>query len=395
MQKPDVNVIDICNIGGGDNFETLWSLPSFPVTEMFGDFELDFPSIDQELTINYKSGHVQLRNQVDPSFLYTSENYSYRSHTSKKTARDSQKFLNFFNRVADRNYFMSAVDIGGNDLFLAKKVINKVKRISVIDPICEGLDGQIVDGVNVYGKMVENVDIGSEIGSVDLVFCRHTLEHIARPIDLLEQLFKQCSDDCIYFFEVPCLQNMLEALRFDAVFHQHLSYFDIHSFKFMLNAAGGEYIYHEEYHQGPVGGSLLVAFRKARSLNRCPLDVDVSQRIKYIENKITSFSSYMRLANEALAGFSDPVFGYGAGLMLATLGYHLKTDFSKMVCILDDDCTKAGLGYKNVDVEIRFTETETINPNSSFLITSMENVRPIFGKINSFNPRRIICPLIC
>jgi hypothetical protein len=80
--------------------------------------------------------------------------------------------------------------------------------------------------------------------------------------------------------------------------------------------------------------------------------------------------------------------------MLATLGYHLKTDFSGLECILDDDESKHGTQYENVDVTVCSTSVVKPPPNSSFVITSLEAIRPIYRRLLDFKPRRILSPLI-
>ena len=80
--------------------------------------------------------------------------------------------------------------------------------------------------------------------------------------------------------------------------------------------------------------------------------------------------------------------------MLATLAYHLQTDFSELVCVLDDDQEKDNLGYQNVPVRVRYSNSLEISPNSNFIITSLENARPIFKRITEFSPRRILIPLV-
>ena len=50
-----------CQIGGHGNLDEIWRLPRFPLTEMFGSFDPNFPSFDQSLMIDTESGHVQLK----------------------------------------------------------------------------------------------------------------------------------------------------------------------------------------------------------------------------------------------------------------------------------------------------------------------------------------------
>ncbi len=78
--------------------------------------------------------------------------------------------------------------------------------------------------------------------------------------------------------------------------------------------------------------------------------------------------------------------------MLATLSYHLQNDLSGLICILDDDASKDGWGYQNVPVTVRWTSQEPLQPHSNFLITSLENIRPIFQRVLKMTPRRILLP---
>ena len=79
----------------------------------------------------------------------------------------------------------------------------------------------------------------------------------------------------------------------------------------------------------------------------------------------------MILMREELDALPGPVYGYGASLMLATLGYHLQTDFSQLECVLDDDPERDGITYENIPIGVR--HTEKLLASQQFLpITSLE-----------------------
>ena len=99
----------------------------------------------------------------------------------------------------------------------------------------------------------------------------------------------------------------------------------------------------------------------------------------------------MELTSAMIENGDGPLYGYGAGLMLATYGY-LKTDFAHIVSILDDDKSKHGSGYRNIDVKISHPELEEVPEQSNFLITSLESVRPIQTCLD-FTPKRILYPV--
>ena len=122
--------------------------------------------------------------------------------------------------------------------------------------------------------------------------------------------------------------------------------------------------------------------------------LDLAARIAWIEKRIELYREQMAVMADLLAALPKPVYGYGASLMLSTLGYHLKTDFSALECILDDDPTRDGATYENVPVTVRHTAKVAPAANSSYLITSLENLRPIYRRILELAPRRILVPAI-
>lgn len=72
--------IRVCGTSGTEEFHSLWKLPSLPLTERFGPYNPNHAlAFDQELLISLPTGHVQLRNQLDPNFLYNSSDYSFRT----------------------------------------------------------------------------------------------------------------------------------------------------------------------------------------------------------------------------------------------------------------------------------------------------------------------------
>lgn len=393
--RTDMKTITECGISGAHEFHSLWKLSRLPLTERFGPYREnhDDLSFDQELVISLPTGHVQLRQQLAPTVLYTSSAYSFRTSASR-TARDGTAFfISFLKRIVGNRSFRSLADIGGNDRHLANQLAGYVGARTVIDPICAADDGRDDDGVHVIGRFIEQVNLAQDLPRPDLVVCRHTLEHISEPRAVIDQWFRQCDPDCLYVIEVPCFENLVEAQRFDAIFHQHFHYYDLASFKYLIWECGGEYLGHTINHQGSCGGALLVAFRRAKSRQPQPV-IDLPKRIAWIENRIRRYREQMAIMSELLEQLPKPVYGYGASLMLATLGYHLSSDFSGLECILDDDPTRDGATYENVPVTVRHMPAVAPAPNSSYIITSLENARPLFRRLLELTPRRILVPMI-
>lgn len=383
-----------CGISGAKDFHSLWKLSGLPLTERFGPYDPNHKlAFDQELLISLPTGHVQLRNKLDPKILYNSAEYSFRTGGSDKSRRDVNFFHAYLRQFSAGRSFKSAVDVGGNDLFVIRSLTGMSKHRAVVDPICAFIDGQTIDGIKVFGRFVEEVNFSSDMPPPDLVVCRHTLEHITNPRQVIDQWFQQCAKDCLYLVEIPCFQNLVESLRFDAIFHQHVHYFDLSTFRRLIWECGGEYLGHTFNHQGSCGGALLVAFRCAQSRQARP-EMNLAVRIAGFERRIALYKSQMVMMSELLDALPRPIYGYGASLMLATLGYHLQTDFSALECVLDDNVSRDGVTYENLPVTVAHTAKAAPAPNSSYLVTSLENIRPIYRRILDLSPRRILVPLV-
>ena len=390
-----MRTITNCGISESTEFHSLWKLPALPLTERFGPYMKNCEDLafDQELVISIPNGHIQLRHQLAPKFLYTASEYSFRTETSKSARIGTNFFVNFLNQIAGDRSFNSLVDVGGNDLFLARKLEGYTRHRTVIDPICASIDGRVIEGIRVLGRFVEQVDLECDLPTPDLLVCRHTLEHVAKPRDVIMQWFEQCDPDCLFVIEIPCFENLIEAQRFDAIFHQHFHYYDLSSFQQLIWECGGEYLDHVFNRQGSCGGALIIAFRRAQKTQPKPI-IKLEQRINKIERRITRYREEMSVMGELLNELPKPVYGYGASLMLATYGYHLDADFSSLDCILDDDPAKDGVTYENIPVTVRHTEKVKPTANASYIITSLENVRTIYRRIQDFIPRRVLSPFI-
>lgn len=375
-----------CNINETKDFVSIIKLPNYPLTEQFGKYEKNFPSYNQELVISKSSGHVQLKYILDQKYLYSSKNYYYRTNNSIETSLN--EFINFFKKNHKKK-IKNILDVGGNSGYLINKLGNKKVNKYVIDPVARVKEG----GVKVFNKFLEDVDIGKDIIKPDVVICRHTLEHISNPKKFLKKLLFNCRKDCNFIFEVPSLERMIKMQRFDTIMHQHVNYFSVETLKLLLSKCGAVMTKYKIYNEGPCGGSIFFSFKKKRGRGGGERKMKIKNYKKnyiLIKKSIKLFKKNMINLNEQI-NFEDKIFGYGAGLMLATYLYFLKLKHNKIKYILDDDPNKNNLGYKNINIKIKYSKEKVI-PNCSYLITSLENKKKIINKILTLNPDRIFFP---
>ncbi|NQV49897.1 MAG: methyltransferase domain-containing protein [Candidatus Marinimicrobia bacterium] len=383
----------------GSPLESVIKLPEFPLTGIYSKSGQDskFRNYDQELLLCTACGHAQIKNIIDVNFMY-GDTYGFRTSASETASGGSQYFSRYIDTLFPGRVFKSIVDLGCNDGYLLKlfKQENKSKQYLGVDLIWKDNPQVYKDGeINFSGDKIESIDFSDFLDDYpELVVSQHTLEHIEDPKALLESLFLKTGDETIFVFEFPCFDPLLENLRFDQVFHQHLQYFSVQSFLHMLGLLDAVLIdYTINYNYW---GALIIAFKKrakSTSANN-PIVFNPEKSMAAIQDKYQSFKNQMAITAEILNNLENEVwYGYGAALMLPILGYHLGTDFSNFKNILDNDPQKAGLGYINLPVKIQQPGTLDFSA-ANILLTALDNRLPILNKLNKHHPKRILNPLM-
>ena len=367
------------------------SLPNLPLTDSYAMSPIIDPimGVDQQLLYCESCGHGQLESFIAPSTLYGS-NYCFRTSDSATARKGTEFFLTVLNEVAPQRNFRCVLDLGCNDLFLLDLLSDRATHRVGIDPVWMGRENERNDkDVQLFGMNFDDVDLSLLPEKPDLIICRHTLEHIINPIEVVESLMKNAADDAIFIFEIPGFDGLIQRFRFDQIFHQHAQYFSLASFAKMLNIIGGKYLLHRyNFHDW---GAMAIAFTKGLPIK----ELDVKYwTCEDITRKYEIFKNQMQIAGTLLKqSISSATYGYGAAQMLPIIGYHMGTDFSELIAIIDDDDSKDGIGYWNLPVKVVSGKKIGKLTDAVILITAIDNVKPIMTRLLADRPRQIILPL--
>ncbi len=381
-----------CAVCESSNLETAIDLPDLPLTGRFSKQPMVVKpqGIGQKLLFCANCGHAQAAFQVDPSALYD-ETYSFRTSQSTTAKNGTAFFLNTLNALVGEKRFQCVLDVGCNDLYLLNQLKDRVEICVGVDPIWRGQEaGVSKTNFTVIGKSIEEMDFRKDLKvRPDLIVCRHTLEHIYNPSAVLENLFNIAADGAVFLFEVPGFDGLLERLRFDQIFHQHLQYFSLYSFLRMIEKSGGCYLGHREnYHDW---SALCIGFKKEKTSG-------VTKTVKKhtlteIKKRYGLFQNQIRTAGETLDALkTEEVYGYGAAGMLPILSYHLNNDLSDLVCVLDDDSAKEGWSYWNLPLSIQKPDKNFDWEHKNIFLTAVDNAGSILKRLLLNRPRRIIYP---
>lgn len=105
------------------------------------------------------------------------------------------------------------------------------------DPVVRRKQGKSDKVAFIPGKFE---DYASAVGlNADFICCRHTLEHIAEPLEFLTRLREVCGD-AIIAFEVPDTVRVMNEGAFWDIYYEHCSYFTPESLHRVFQRAGFE-----------------------------------------------------------------------------------------------------------------------------------------------------------
>ncbi len=378
----------------GTPCEPAIDLPSLPLTDTYGVFgqkrvQAPASGIDQQLLSCPECGHGQLATIVPPDGLYTAE-YSFRTAASQTASAGTDFFLDFLDQVAAGRQFQCALDVGCNDLHLLRRLKDRTRHGVGIDPIWAGREDQCPDShIIVCGALAEQANLATLLPvPADLIVARHTMEHIHRPVDTIRLLLAHSSPDVLIIIEVPGFDTLVRRRRYDQVFHQHVQYYSRSSLTQLVHECGGEVAATaENYHNW---GAMLVAMRRAAG--RPAPAPRPAPSVRAIIDGFRRFRDDIADVEPFVISLGGPIYGYGAAQMLPVLGYHMRTDFSFLEAIIDDDPSKDGMGYWNLPVRIAQRSPAIDLSDATVLITAADNAAPILRRLLQDRPKHIVTP---
>lgn len=374
---------------------SIWELRNLPFTDTLGGYTKDFPSLDQGLMICNVCGMVQLSRIVSPAFLYSTENYSYHRVNGPKIWQEGLFFRDLVKEIMPftKAKHKTVLEIGGSSDVFISNLIDLFESALVIDPaprisVESNMKVEFIQG------FMEDEWIQIKEREINLVICRHVIEHISYPLDFLRTLFENVKEGTLLIFETPNFLSVLSQMRLDAVNHQHVSYFDPNTFRNLVESAGGEVVKEIMIQGGSNGGVMIYVFQKSKNRMRKSEQVHPAPNIlaQKFNKVLAKFEISMAEIESKIDKLQGGFYGIGAGSLLPTFNYHLNGRISKSFGIIDDDESKHGKSYKNVDVVVIPPDSWKETDASTCLVTSLENRKVLFKRAQSIGFLDIICP---
>jgi 2-polyprenyl-3-methyl-5-hydroxy-6-metoxy-1,4-benzoquinol methylase len=303
-----------CLCCGSKNLSMTLDLGHQPMANSFieteNESELKFPL---RLNLCRDCFHLQLSHAVDPDLLF--KNYLYVSGTTKTL----------------REYFEWFADL----------TIGKfaTKPNAVLEIACN--DGTQLDVYKTRGMKTYGVDPATNLHelsskqhevicdyfgpqhveqfknkNIDIISAQNVLAHNSYPLDFLKYCKEIMNDQTLLFVQTS-QADMIVNNEFDTVYHEHISFFSVHSMKALADRAG---LYLIDVVKTPIhGNSLLFVFSKILQENNVE-QILLDERNLGLQTPAT-YIKYARNAEQIVNDLRDTIGAYrAAGFVIAGYG---------------------------------------------------------------------------
>lgn len=342
------------------------------------------PEYPLEVMVCKDCFHSQLSVVVEPDSMF--RNYLYVSGTTATFRRHCELLAaDAVKRVPGQK--LSVLDIACNDGTQLEYFRSFGCEVMGIDP-AENLRAITQEkGINVIVDYWTQKIAQRYVKKFDIMTGTNVFAHVH---DLDEFLFASkiaLNDSGILILEFPYADKMVEHNEFDTVYHEHLSYFLVHSFTTLIERM--------EFHiidvlQTPIhGGSIRFFLQKGKRRRSSDVNMLIEKEKKKGLLKEETYSTFagrvkknkrdMRTLLTKLRRRGKKIIGYGASAKGNTMLNYFKTDLDYIV---DDNELK--WGYKtpgrNIPVVSPFTMKEEMH-GLAIVILSWNFYNEILKKI--------------
>ena len=391
----DYKSLKKCDICDSKKLKKIFGMKKFPLTGFYIKKNQKLKHFDNDFLICQNCNHGQLKNQINPKYLYQ-ETYTHRTSKSPLAIHINDDFYDKLKKIINNKKYKCIFEIGCNDLLLAKKIKKHAKKIIGMDPIFGNKVKKIDKKISVIGGFVNDDNLINSISGltknnkIDLVISSHTFEHVDTIKNSLRKIIKIVDDECLFIIETPSLNSILRNGHFDQIFHQHQHYVSERSVIELCNQLGLQFL-EFKYNYQIWGGNVMYIFKKTKKKISNKLKLRRIKKIN-IQKAVSDFKDFQKKCLNKIDYLKNQhpnIVAFGAAQMMPVLAYHSKSDFSFVKNLFDDNPNRIGRYLPHIQPKIEKTNEKKIR-ESFVIITANEMYRPIIKRLSKINPLRII-----
>lgn len=283
------------SVVSGATLEPLFSLGELYVSDFLKEGEEPKgPPCEMALGFDPVSKAVQLTKQPDSDLMWGSM-YYYRSAVNPAMQEALGDLANkTCKSIPESDKKTVYLDIASNDGYLLSTVDkNKYQRVG-IDP-SDYPEAKDNTDVNIQEYFSAKAFKNAGFTKASRISCAACFYDVDNPLDFLKDVHEILEDDGLFTLQVSYTPANILQTEIGVICHEHLSYYNLTSLKWMLDRTG--FVIRDIELNNVNGGSIRLYLQKEGAANNylTPADKDISRiRVESL------------LAWEESAGFNDP-----------------------------------------------------------------------------------------
>jgi SAM-dependent methyltransferase len=348
--------IEACRACGTSGLATVLELGEVPLANaLLSEADLTRSEPRFPLTVAFcpACSLLQILETVEPEVLF--RRYLYFSSFSEATlshAREEAETLAAREALGPESL---VVEIASNDGYLLRNFVARGIPVLGIEPALNIAEVAASAGVPTLAEFFGSTlarRLVAEGRSADVVIANNVLAHVDDLHGVAEGIARILKPRGLAAIEFPWVGDMIEALEFDTIYHEHLCYFSLHAFAavFARHGLRVEDVERQAIH----GGSLRVYLRPAavalpapsvaallaeerrRGMTYLPFYADFARRVRALGESLGSELRRRKVRGERIAA-------YGASAKGSTLMSTFRIGGDLLDFVADRSTVKQGL----------------------------------------------------
>lgn len=228
MSVPIARYRETCRASGGPLLDLL-DLGPMHLSGFIKPGDPQPPAVPLTLAVNEESGLVQLRHNVQPDLMF--RDYWYRSGINEKMRAHLAGIVEDIGKRVELKPGDRVLDIGCNDGTMLRQYPKGITTVGV-DP-SNADPGDINVFVNDYFDALNFAPFSFKV--VTSIACLYDVED---PVRFASDVATVLRPDGIWVTEQHYLPAMLATNGFDAICHEHLTYFSLYALEYIVSQVG-------------------------------------------------------------------------------------------------------------------------------------------------------------
>ena len=188
------------------------------------------------LDICRKCSFIQSRIITNPKHRYIDLDYSYTSNNSEYSRNHWTKLADMLDKKFNIKK-KKIIEIGSNDGFLSSILKEKGADVLAVDAskfmvnICQK---KKINSVHSIFDFSQSKKIKKKYGQADIIIANNVFNHSNEPSNFIKGVNNLLKNDGKFIFEQPNFTKGVLSLKFDQIYHEHISYFTVKNIDSML-----------------------------------------------------------------------------------------------------------------------------------------------------------------